>query len=158
MSSSQDITTTPPAARAPVLVGLLGVAVYLAMGIVSSVQVLRHQEQGRDLFWLSRFKMFTTFRPHHSTLQAEARHGQAWSPIALEAVFPNRWQEGPGYNRPAFWRDPERLGALAAHACTATGAEAVRVSVLRWEKTLATSEQPVRGAERRDLLEAPCAP
>lgn len=157
MSTPQDATTTPPPAQVPVLIGLLGVAVYLAMGVVSSVQVLRHQEQDPDLFWLSRFKMFTTLRPQHTALQAAVLREQVWSPVALETVLPNRWQEGPGYDRPAFWRDARRLTALATYTCSETGAEAVRLSVVRWEKTLAAVEQPTRSAEHRDLLEVPCA-
>ena len=151
-------TTTPVRLRLPVLVLLAGVALYLLLGAHSAVQILSGQPPGADPFWLGRFKMFTDLRPHHTALVAEVRQGGAWRALALEEAVPSSWQEGPGYNRSSFYRHPDRLAALAAAVCEHAGAEAVRLGVTRWEKTLGSAEQPPTGLERRALLEVGCAP
>ncbi len=156
-SPPHDATTTPPWARAPVLIGLLAVAVYLLMGVYSAAGVLSDAEQDdSDPFWLGRFKMFTDLRPHHTELRASVLEDGAWAELALWEVFPNAWQEGPGYHRRMFWSDPERLAGLAGQVCRRTDAEAVRLRVVRWHKTLASVSQPEQDREERPLLEQPC--
>ena len=157
MNPPTDATTTSPAARIPVLIGLAAVAVYLLLGVHSAVGILSGGgAPASDPYWLGRWKMFTDLRPHHTDLQASVRRDGAWQTVDLAAVLPNSWQEGPGYDRKAFWSHPERLEALATHTCQHTGAEAIAFSARRWEKTLGAPEQPVRSPEERRLLERDC--
>jgi len=134
------------------------VALYLLMGVHSAVGILSGSEQAGDPFWLGRWKMFTDRRPQHIELRAEGMQVGEWTPLALSSVFPNAWQEGAGYHRAAFWKNPQRVVALADHTCKVTGVAAVRIFVVRWEKTLASAAQPERNLEQQMLLEQPCEP
>ncbi|MFT5686244.1 MAG: hypothetical protein ACI8RZ_007200 [Myxococcota bacterium] len=152
-----DATTTPPVARVPVLIGLAAVAVYLLLGVNSAVGILSGSGHPKsDPYWLGRWKMFTDLRPQHAELRASVHLDGVWAPVALAEVFPNSWQEGPGYHRKTFWSHPDRLAALAEHTCQETGAASVRLWAHRWDKTLASAEQPVLNPEERTLLEQPC--
>ena len=158
MNPPPDASTTPPAARIPVLIGLAAVAAYLLLGVHSALGILSGGGAlDSDPYWLGRWKMFTDLRPHHSDLQASVRRDGTWQHVDLAAVLPSSWQEGPGYDRKTFWSHPERLEALATHTCQHTGGEAIVLWARRWEKTLGAMEQPAHDPEERRLLERPCA-
>ncbi len=157
MTPPTDATTTPPAARIPVLIGLAAVVVYLLLGVNSAVGILSGAgHTGTDPYWLGRWKMFTDLRPQHTALHASVHRDGSWVPVDLAAVFPNAWQEGPGYDRKMFWGHPQRLAAFAEHTCRETGGEAIVVWVSRWDKLLASAHQPEVMPEERRLLEQPC--
>lgn len=108
--------------------------------------------------WLGRWRMFTELRPRHTDLLAEARDpAGAWTPVDLAALYPNHWDEGPGYLRDDFLRDPARVALLAADVCARSpGAGGVRLTEVTWAKTPGEREQPRRDARTADRGTFPC--
>jgi hypothetical protein len=108
------------------------------------------------LTWLGRWRMFTELRPEHVDLLAEVRTSD-WSAVDLAARYPCRWDEGPGWLRDDWLGDPRRLAELTNDLCAQTGATEVRLTEIRWPKTLGSREQP-RIGERRTTLHGGACP
>ncbi len=108
------------------------------------------------LTWLGRWRMFTELRDHHTRLRCEVEGPGGWTELDLGARYPMRWDEGPGYERDDFYRDPARLADLARDRCAEPGATAVRFSLVRWKKTLGSREQPERDPQVEALGSWPC--
>ena len=65
----------------------------------------------QSLTWLGRWRMFTELRPRHTDLEADACDDAGHcTRVDLAALYPNHWDEGPGYLRDDFLRDPRRTG------------------------------------------------
>lgn len=156
-----DVRTTPAAARVPVLLALLLLGLYLLGGVASAEAGFADPDGSARMervFWLGRWRMFTDLRTRHSGIDAELRRDGAWAPVDLAAVYPSRWDEGPGWLRDDFVDDAPRVRRLVLDLCRRTGADAARLTRVRWQKTLGQREPPRgEGEERRVLWDGPCA-
>lgn len=111
----------------------------------------------QSLTWLGRWRMFTELRPRHTDLEADACDDAGHcTRVDLAALYPNHWDEGPGYLRDDFLRDPRRTGLLATDLCARTGATAIRLVEVSWARTPGTSEQPRRDETRLPRGETTC--
>ena len=88
---SRDARTTPGWLRIPILAGLLALGGYNVWCWKNALG------QGEPSFprWLATWQMFTLRDPTHSHVYAEARIGDTWQDVDLEALFPTRWESGP---------------------------------------------------------------
>lgn len=107
--------------------------------------------------WLGRWRMFTELRPRHTELVAETEGGDGlWVRVDLDSLYPNHWDEGPGYLRDDFLTDPRRVAGMAADLCVRTGAKAVRLTEVTWAKSPGQAEQPHVDEARADRGMHPC--
>ena len=147
--------------RAAPLVALSLLAAYflvsyrVALAAVGVARMPAGLPAAQALTWLGRWRMFTELRPEHMDLMAEVRTGD-WREVDLTALYPCRWDEGPGWLRDDWMDDPRRVDELATDLCRRTAADEVRLTRIRWPKTLGSREQPRTGAERTLLLDAVC--
>lgn len=129
----------------------------VALGNLGVAEPPRGFPAAQALTWLGRWRMFTELRPRHTDLLAETRDGAGgWSPVELAALYPSRWDEGPGYLRDDFLSDPGYVALLGADVCERTGAAAVRLTEITWDKTPGEREQPRRDERRTDRGTFPC--
>lgn len=109
--------------------------------------------------WPVRWRMFTDLRDQHESLLLELREGECTLRIDPERLFPNRWDEGPGYLRDDFLRDPAAVGPLAQAVCARKGAgtgASVILTLQRWPRTPGQVEQPTNDARTFPLWRVPC--
>jgi hypothetical protein len=157
-----DARTTPRALQ-PLVLGLLAVlGLYLAAAFpfaraqLGTVELPSWAEPIKPYTWLARWRMFTELRPSHLGVEVVAVTDAAKVEVDLAALYPCRWNEGPGYARDDFLRDADAVAALSADICARVDAGSLRWTRLRWPKTLGAREQPVHDVERRPLWEVPC--
>ncbi|MDP2309987.1 MAG: hypothetical protein Q8P18_28470 [Pseudomonadota bacterium] len=149
-----DTQTTRPALRIPILALLLALGGY---NIWCWQNALGTGEPSLAR-WFATWQMFTLRDPGHSELYAEARVGEAWQEIELDALFPTRWESGPRYGRSSFWKSPTRMRVLAASTCSRHPASPTRVRfrVEKWNKTLGQVKQPKRKLKTEEILDWSC--
>lgn len=84
--------------------------------------------------------------------------GGAWVAVDLAALYPSRWDEGPGYLRDDLLEHPRRLAVLADATCRRVpgGPERIRFTLVEWPKTPGQVEQPRDRATTQLLLDHPC--
>lgn len=106
--------------------------------------------------WLGHWRMFTELREAHHDLRAERWADGAWQPIDLLARYPRLGDDGPGYLRDDVYADPARRAALIGDLCTLPETAAIRLTLLRWPKTLGSTAQPVHSLQEQRLAEEVC--
>ena len=109
--------------------------------------------------WPVRWRMFTDLRDQHDTLTLEVREGEGTRRLDPGALFPCDWDEGPGYLRDDFLRDPAAVGPFAREACHRVGAgPGARLTLVlqRWPRIPGQVAQPVRDARTYPLWTVAC--
>ncbi|MEL6348414.1 MAG: hypothetical protein AAFV53_35235 [Myxococcota bacterium] len=157
MQTPEDQRTTPGWLRLPGLLLLLALGTYSVTAFYgafnkSPPQVVRKNPY---LFWFGTWKMFTLRDPTHSMIEAEVRRGGPWEDLALDELFPYRWESGERYARSSFRKSRGRMSTLAQSACSRYEAaygerpDEIRFYEVRWRKTRGQLRQP-RGKKKQE--------
>jgi hypothetical protein len=161
----RDVRTTPPALR---WVGLAFLFVLVGYFALCANATLRKFETpfGRDHYWatwMGSWWMFTNRTKQNTAMELEAERRGQWEPVDAAELFPTRWESGLRFERPYFRMSGHLTAALAQATCRRLAkagkpSDAVRVSEVKWSKTLGSAEQP-RGSDAavKVLLEFPCS-
>ena len=112
--------------------------------------------------WLGNWQMFTLLDRRHVMLEGQVRTGDQWEEIALESLFPTRWESGPRYGRRSFPEDVDRMYVLAQATCRRLAAagsspDEVRFRQIRWAKVVGQSDQSIQDPEGRGLISWRCS-
>jgi hypothetical protein len=145
-SQKWDVRTTPSMLRAPWLIFLAVVALYLASCFHYSLR-----SKYPSWVWFGLWQMFTLRDIGSADLRAEAQVGEEWIDISLPALFPTQWESGYRYSRSSFRKNKGRLRVLAASACGRheDRPKRIRLHHVRWTKALGSLE---RLKEREELV------
>ena len=152
----RDARTTPPPLRWVGLVFLFVLAGYFALCANATLKSF-DTPFGRDHYWatwMGSWWMFTYRTRQNTAVELEADRGGQWEPVDAAALFPTRWESGLRFERPYFRMSRNLTGALAQATCRRLSkagepTDAVRVSEVKWAKTLGSAEQP----RNKDLTE-----
>jgi len=107
--------------------------------------------------------MFTNRTKGNTAVELEAERGGQWELVDAAALFPTRWESGLRFERPYFRMSRNLTVALAQATCrrlerAGKPSDSVRVSEVKWPKTLGSAEQPRnRDVSEKVLLEFRCS-
>lgn len=160
----RDVRTTPPPLRWVGLTFLFGLAFYFALCANATLRSF-DTPFGRDHYWASwmgSWWMFTYRTKMNTAVELEAERAALWEPVDAQALFPTRWESGLRFERPYFRQVPYLTALLAQATCrrlerAGSPADSVRVTEVRWAKTLGSAEQTRRDAAVKVLLTLPCS-
>ena|SRR6185436_9038964 len=161
----RDARTTPPPLRWVGLAFLFVLAGYFALCANATLRSF-DTPFGRDHYWatwMGSWWMFTYRTKQNTAVELEAERGGQWQPVDAAELFPTRWESGLRFERPYFRMSRNLTGALAQATCrrlerAGKPSDAVRVSEVRWAKTLGSAEQPRnRDLSEKVLLEFRCS-
>jgi hypothetical protein len=161
----RDVRTTPPLLRWVGLGFLFVLAGYF--GLCANATLRKFDTPfGRDHYWaawMGSWWMFTYRANKNTAIELEAERAGQWETVDAAELFPTRWESGLRFNRPYFRMSGHLTAALAQATCrrlekAGKPSDAVRVSEVKWAKTLGSAEQPRnRDLSEKVLLELPCS-